>query len=274
MTHKPMSLWVTRTSPFNLLTAQRLRGMGHRVVVNPLFDVTPIEAAEMSWNPDLIAFTSINGVRHHPYQSAWADLPVFAVGDSTAAAAHRCGYRNVRSANGNLQDLQAAILRSAAAGTRLVHFSAREPSGDLAAYLRCRGFDAVRRTVYQTVTRPLEDARRTLAGPDKVDGLIIHSSKSARRAADLMADTGWSGSAFCISRACAAEFEKVRQVDVQIARRPTERSLMHLIRTASGLRANHSSLVRLGRLATIAPVAMVRPLHSANDNFWPEPTPA
>lgn len=176
-----MLLWVTRSSPFNLLTAQRLRAMGHGVLISPLFEMCRLQVKALPWTPDLIAFTSTNGVRHHPYEAAWANVAVFAVGDATAAAAQRCGYRNVQSAQGNVHDLQTLILRSASVGTRAVHFGALEPAGDVAFHLRQRGFDALGVCVYEASPHALHRIRSLFAEGERIDGIVIHSPKGGSR---------------------------------------------------------------------------------------------
>lgn len=269
-----MLLWVTRSSPFNLLTAQRLRGMGHGVILEPLFDILPLDWSVLNHSIDLIVFTSVHGVRHHPYRSAWSDLPVFTVGEATAAAARRIGYHNVRSANGNLQDLKTLILHSASTGKRLIHFSAEEPAGDIAMYLSERGFDAVRRSVYKTVPRSLRQIREVLTNVPRVDGILVHSPKGGRRVAQIIAQTGWGGTVFCLSRACAEAFRTNPRLTVHSAAKPTERALMAMIRHGMvDTEHEHRASWRL-RLKARDQRLGARPLHSANDNWEPDPRPA
>lgn len=274
MTRKQPLLWVTRSSPFNLLTAHRLRAMGHGVLLAPLFEIRPLEAPEIAGRPDLIAFTSVNGVRHHGYRAAWADVPVFAVGNTTAAAARRCGYRNVRSANGDLRDLQALILRSCSTGLRLFHFSAREAAGDLAGYLRCRGFDAVRCRVYETVPRTMREGRDMLLDVSRADAILVHSPMGARRVAELIAEIGWVGTLFCISKACAKEFEGLSGLSVKSAPRPTERALMDMIRKATEARAARHAAAESGESKFLRKIEDSGRLLGANDNSWLAPEPA
>lgn len=249
-----MTLWVTRSSPFNLLTAQHLRAMGHVVLAEPLFEIRRTESPILPFDPELIVFTSVHGVRHHPYRADWADIPVLTVGDRTAAAARRCGYHQVGSAHGNLQDLQKLILRSAVAGTRLVHFGATEPAGDLSGYLRSRGFYAEFQKVYEAVSRPVPEILKALADRAKVGGIVIHSPKSSRRVANSIVETGWSGQIFCLSRACAEELPFHGKTKVESATRPTEDSLMDLIRAAT-IGSNQETGVRYPRVKTNAATA-------------------
>lgn len=273
ITSRERLLWVTRSSPFNLLTAQRLRAMGYGVFTAPLFDILPLNLAGGGKRPDLIAFTSVNGVRHHPHQPAWNSVPVFTVGDATAAAARRSGYQFVRSARGNVHDLQALILRSAATGSRLIHYSAQEAAGDLTGYLQGRGFEAERRNVYEAHARPLGEMRSLLSGRAPPHGVVVHSPRAGQRTAELVSETGWSGIVFCLSKACARAFHDLPRVVVVCAPHPTERSLMETIRSNGSNEASARSLDLAG-LKVVVGSNVTGALRSDNDNDGLEPTPA
>lgn len=266
-------LWVTRSRPFNLLTAQRLRAMGFGVLTVPLFDVQPVGIGKVS-QPDLIAFTSVNGVRHHPFRHDWTDLPVFAVGDATAAAARRQGYKDVRSADGNVHDLQSLILRSAVVGSRIVHFSAKEPAGDLAGFLSCRGFKAERVSVYETVPTSVAESEKVLGGRGAITGILVHSAKAGKRIADLITQSRWSGDVYCLSTACAEHLRKIAGVTVHCAPQPTERSLMTTIRPSPSTRLEAARTFCLERFRGAGRRSAVPQLSFANDNHEHHPAPA
>jgi uroporphyrinogen-III synthase len=228
-----MRLWVTRSRPFNSRTSQQLRSMGHDVVDAPLFKVRPLEPLEAAERPDLIAFTSLNGVLHHRFRPEWADVPVLAGGDATAMEARGCGYRHVQSAGGGVRELQSLAVSSAAVGSRLLHFSAKQPAGNLVEHLRQAGFRAVQKNVYEVEPQPFDELARVLLYQYPVDGILVHSRKSARRLAKLVARAAWSGTVFCLSRACAEDFGAIRRVSVESARTPTDLALMDAVRAAA-----------------------------------------
>lgn len=222
--------------------------------------------------PDLLAFTSVHGVRHHPFDSEWADIPVLAVGDTTAAAVRRSGYREVRSARGTIAELQTLALRSATTGSRIIHFGALEPAGDFAGYLSRRGFDAVHVPVYETPPC-VDGADLLLAGDSGVDGVLVHSPKAGRLLASLIERTRWRGMVSCLSEACAAELRHFPSVRISIAQRPTERSLLRSLAGCFNLRRpladtlspRHQAALRAGGVSMT---------FSANDNLPPSPLPA
>src|SRR3546814_3827643 len=90
-------VWVTRTDPFNRLTAKRLAGAGYTPLSAPALRIVAAPAPPLTAVPDALVFTSLNGVRLHRFSPALAGLPVFAVGDHSARYARAQGYRRVRS---------------------------------------------------------------------------------------------------------------------------------------------------------------------------------
>lgn len=231
---EPMFLWVTRTAPYHLLTAHRLKAIGHMSLALPVLDVRPVCRAEAEHRPDALAFTSANGVRNHEFRPGWRELPVFAVGDHSAEAARRTGYLNVRSAAGDVADLQKLIVTTLPRPASVVHFGASEPAGDLVGYLRQSGYEAKGVAVYDTV--PVGDAELRTAWESLpiLDGIVVHSPKGARQVARLIARHRWYGIVFCLSEACAAEFRHLPGLLVETAARPTEGSLISLLRLYRG----------------------------------------
>ncbi|MEX0852723.1 MAG: uroporphyrinogen-III synthase, partial [Bauldia sp.] len=93
-----MRLLVTRPEPDAGETAGRLGGLGHAVVIQPMtrivFSPEPVDWPE----PAALVLTSRNAVRgleRWPRAKAWRNLPVFAVGASTAELARRVGFTDV-----------------------------------------------------------------------------------------------------------------------------------------------------------------------------------
>ena len=127
-----MRIWVTRAQPQAAATAARLSTLGHEPVVAPVIEprLVPFGLEDLA-EAEVLAVTSQAGVaalaRFAPQLKA---LPVFAVGDATAAAASQAGFERVYSASGRVGDLVAMIAARPGLGT-IVHVSAREPAGDL-----------------------------------------------------------------------------------------------------------------------------------------------
>lgn len=117
---------ILRPQPGADATAERARARELEPVVDSLFTVRAVD-----WTPpaadgfDAILFTSANAPRHAGSAlAAYRDLPAFAVGEASAAAARDAGFANVRAGG---WDAAAAVAMMAEAGARrALHLSATE----------------------------------------------------------------------------------------------------------------------------------------------------
>ncbi len=89
---------IVRPRPGASATAERAAALGLTAIVAPLFSIRPL-----SWEApdpagfDAVLLTSANAARHGGEQMRlFADLPCYAVGEATAAAARDAGFRDVR----------------------------------------------------------------------------------------------------------------------------------------------------------------------------------
>jgi uroporphyrinogen-III synthase len=95
--------------------------MGLRPVVVPMFAVVPlIWDAPDPKDVDAVAMTSANAARHGGAGlAALTHLPLFAVGEATAAAARAAGFHDVHAGTGDAADL-AGLLK---APLRILHLT-------------------------------------------------------------------------------------------------------------------------------------------------------
>lgn len=167
---------VLRPEPGNRVTAAAIEAAGRRAIRLPLFEARPL-----AWEVpdparfDALILTSANAVRHAgPGLAGLAGLPVYAVGEATAAAATRAGLKVASTGAAG----SAALLRQAeAAGVRrALHLAARErtiaPGGIVAGIV----------TVYASEALPI--------GADEVARLsgsvaMVHSARAAARLAEI-----------------------------------------------------------------------------------------
>ena len=225
------TIWVTRTSPDNENTASALRRLGFDALAVPVLRVEGLPAIASDEQPDAIVFTSVNGVRHHSICPALLDIPVFAVGDRTAESAAHAGYTHVASAAGDVLDLERLIVQSLPRGSRLLHFSAHRSAGDLTGNLRRKGYLATRKPVYET--RDVAGAKllASLPAPHEINGILIHSPRAGHVVKRCLERTSrpFRGIVYCISDAAAAPFEGKQAMDIRVAARPDEASMLALI---------------------------------------------
>ncbi|SCM78055.1 hypothetical protein KL86PLE_60377 [uncultured Pleomorphomonas sp.] len=112
-------------------------------------------------------------------------LPVIAVGAGTAHDARAAGFADVRSADGNADDLVDLVARTGF--HRLVHAGGRDKAGDIAGRLAGLGVTVAEAELYRAEPRQNlapEVAAAFAAG--RVTGLIVASRRSAQAFADLM----------------------------------------------------------------------------------------
>ena len=235
------TIWITRAEPGAAATAERVRQLGHRPLVTPLLEVRATAQAA----PDLegvgaLAFTSANGARIFASLTDRRDLPVFAVGAATAKAAKAEGFRQVLSADGDVEALAAGIAGRAPELRGLVlHAAAAEPAGDLAGALARAGVRARTETLYETAA--LKPEARQLEAAFAADDVLLHSPRAARQLA-VLARGGRARAlrALCLSRAVAKPLARAQLHSIACAPLPMEAALLNLIDRDAPARANAS----------------------------------
>lgn len=220
-------VWITRARPGAEATAARVAALGLTPIVDPLLEVSPLVASiDLSEVSDL-AFTSANGVEAFSRLSPRRDLPVFAVGRATAAAATEAGFADVASADGDVADL--ARLIAGARPSSLLWTGARDPAGDLVALLAQAGVSARGVATYETIARTPSDV--TLARLDAPLTVLLHSARAARVLAAIVSRRPAAGlRALCLSEAVSAPLRTLAEPgSVACAPRPDETALLALL---------------------------------------------
>jgi uroporphyrinogen-III synthase len=112
-------LVVLRPEPGTSTTVERAKAIGLEAWAMPLFEVEPVEwRAPGADSFDALLLTSANALRHGgDGLRSLRRLPVYAVGEATAAAAREAGLRIAGIGDGGVERLLAAI----PANVRLLH---------------------------------------------------------------------------------------------------------------------------------------------------------
>lgn len=214
--------------------AAALAERGIEAVVEPLLDIHYRDAAM----PELagvqaILCTSANGVRAFARLSSEREVPLFAVGDATAARARAEGFARVESAGGNVEDLARLVRdRLRPENGRLLHVAGSDVAGDLAGMLRDNGFEIERAVLYEA--RPVAalsapTARAFAAGI--VDFALFFSPRTAAsfiglaERAELTAGLR-TVTAISISSAANAALAGAAFRERRIAEAPTQAALL------------------------------------------------
>ncbi len=145
-----------------------MRALGHDVTLAPLLATEAIGWHLPPQPPAALMLTSAAAVRlAGPLPAAWRTLPLFVVGDATAAAAQAAGFGDVRDGGGTVQAL---LGRVAAAGFAAVLHLAGE---DRTPVTLPAGLHVETRIVYRARLQPMVAA----ADPDWV---LLYSARTAR----------------------------------------------------------------------------------------------
>ncbi|MCK6449852.1 MAG: uroporphyrinogen-III synthase [Alphaproteobacteria bacterium] len=234
---------VTRPAEEAERTRAALTERGYDVLVEPLLAIEPADDASARIG-DLdkvgaLLFTSINGVRAFAEASTRRDLPAYAVGPTTAAAATAAGFASVHAAAGDVQ----ALVQLVAAERRsdqgaLLHPAGEAVAGDLAGELSRLGFDVRRAALYRgRPAQAFSDAIKDTLIRDRADAIAFFSPRTARTFVTLARTAGLEPTcrrlvAACLSPAVAEEAAGLGWRRMAVARTPTQDALLEALARA------------------------------------------
>jgi uroporphyrinogen-III synthase len=230
---KSMRLVVTRPLEDSERSATALRARGYDVLIAPLLRIEPVPVKlSPSWGG--VVVTSANApaaVAALPVRDALVRLPLYAVGQRSAAAARDAGFTEVRSAGGDVRDLIRLLLSSRAdAAGPLLYLAGEDRAADLASELTARGIAAEMAVVYRAAAAPFPEALIAALTGGVVDAVLHYSRRSA--------DTYVTGAAhaniakpalavrhYCLSAPIAEPLVAAGAAHIAIAARPDETAL-------------------------------------------------
>jgi uroporphyrinogen-III synthase len=235
-----MAVLVTRPYPDDETTAAGLRALGYQVLQAPMLRFEPV-----AFHDDLdarygaVIVTSANALRGlapHLDGSRLLKLPLFAVGEHTAAAARSIGFENVIPANGDATALRELMLASVKAkelkkASTLLYLAGADLARDLAGELGDRGFSVVTHTTYRMT--PVTSLPREVCdafAANQIEAVLHYSRRSARAFLEAARAAGVEISALaipqcCISAAVASVVRDAGASQVMVASSPDENAL-------------------------------------------------
>ena len=111
-----MAVLVTRPHPDDEATASALRAKGFEVMLAPMLRFEPVafhDDGDARYGAVVVtSANALRGIAPHLEGSRLLKLPLFAVGEHTASAAHRAGFDNVIPADGDAASLRDSVLAS------------------------------------------------------------------------------------------------------------------------------------------------------------------
>jgi uroporphyrinogen-III synthase len=239
-----MAILVTRPHPDDEATAAGLRARGFEVLLAPMLRFQPVAfPVDMDARYDAVIVTSANalrGIESHLAGHRLLKLPLFAVGEHTAAAARRVGFSKVISANGDAASLRDCVLASVKAkaltkaGT-LLYLTGADLARDLAGELGEHGFSVVTYTTYRMMpVSSLPPEAGDAFAAHRIDAVLHYSRRSARAFLEATRTAGVEISALaipqcCISDAVASVVRDAGATQVMVARSPHENALFEVL---------------------------------------------
>ena len=235
-----MRVLVTRPRPDADETAAELIALGHEPVIAPLLEVTFDTDTTLNLSDaQAILITSANGVRALSSATVRRDLPVFTVGDASAAAARQNGFDRTESADGNVQTLaDLVITRLSPPDGQLVHVAGTVTAGDLSGKLALAGFEVSRAVLYRAEPVPnLPDVIGERLRGGSLDAAIFFSPRTAAQFAELVTSEGLVEHcgrtvAVALSGAVAEKLTNLAFSDIRIAETPDQVSLFRALGAA------------------------------------------
>ena len=225
---------VTRPRAEAAELAGALAARGIAAIIEPLLDIHYLSAPA----PDLagvqaILCTSANGVRALARLTGERAVPLFAVGETSAARARDEGFLRVESAGGTVGDLArlARELLCPAAGP-LLHVAGSVAAGDLSGELRDHGFAVERAVLYEARPAPsLSAACLRAFDAGSVDFALFFSPRTAAIFARLAERAGIAAAlaavaAISLSGAADASLDGLPFRERLVAERPDQPGLL------------------------------------------------
>lgn len=247
-----MAILVTRPHPDDETTARALRDRGFDVLRAPMLRFEPVpfqDDADARYGAVIV--TSANALRAIAPQLAGSrllQLPLFAVGEHTAAAAREAGFDEVIASKGDagaLRDLVLAAVRSKQLKKTnpLLYLAGADLARDLGGELGEKGLTVATHTTYRMVpapSLPREICDAFVA--HEVEAILHYSRRSARAFLEAARSGGVEISALalpqcCISVAVAAVLRDAGATQVTAATSPDENALFDALGRALRPRA-------------------------------------
>jgi uroporphyrinogen-III synthase len=244
-----MAVLVTRPHPDNETTAAALRARGFEVLLAPMLRFEALafqDDADARYGAVIVtSANALRGFEKHPAGQRLLRLPLFAVGEHTAAAASRAGFDKVISANGDVAGLREAVLAGVKAkelkkASPLLYLAGSDLARDLAGELGERGFTVITHTTYRMI--PVAELPREVAdgfAANRIKAVLHYSRRSARAFLEAARTAGVEISALavpqcCISDAVASVVRDAGATQVMAARAPDENALLEALARALG----------------------------------------
>lgn len=231
---------ITRPVEDAVPLAARLAALGIGSLIEPMLRIALIDGPPpLLDGVQALLVTSANGARAFAARSADRGVPVFAVGDASAAAARAAGFARVESAAGDVATL-ATLVRDRLDPTAgaLLHVAGGAVAGELGGTLGAAGFAYRRAVLYRAETaEALTAASVEALAQHALDAVALYSPRTAATFARLAHRAGLGDAcrglvAVCLSEAVAAEARALPWRAVRVSASPDQEALIAVVLAA------------------------------------------
>jgi uroporphyrinogen-III synthase len=235
-----MHLLLTRPLADDDPLPELLRARGHTVTQDPLLRIEPLQPVAVDASGiQAVVVTSSNALRGQETSGLLApltDLPLFAVGRATAAAARQLGFADIRTGDGEAADLVSSLTTALNTSKGAVlYLRGLDVAFDLTTPLQAAGFDVRSCVVYRAVAAKAF-APETIAGIARgsIQGVVLMSPRTAETYAELAVSAGIAGELpylvhYCLSSRVAEPLQDLVDIPVRVPMRPELQELVALI---------------------------------------------
>lgn len=220
--------------------ASALHALGHDTVIDPMLSIVYLDDVILELDGvQAVLFTSANGARAYAHVTPDRRMPVYAVGEASAAVAREFGFRRVHTAPAELGGGVAGLAKFVSdslspANGILMHVSGTVVAGDLKTALSQHDFHVFRVRLYES--KPAErfsDATLALMREGKLDGVMFYSPRTAQIFHDLVIENRLTQAcrkirALCLSEAVAEVAEKLPWRVIKVADEPSQSAMLRL----------------------------------------------
>jgi uroporphyrinogen-III synthase len=215
---------VTRPEPGASKTAQKLVALGFNVQKLPLTEIVSLPFDVPSTSFDAVIITSPQALHNLP--ARLLGLPVYAVGQASAATARLAGFESVITGGGDVAQLIETVLADLPARTHLLYLCGKVRRPDLEEALSDYALTAIE--TYDT--RIIDHATLDLPPLDLV---MLTSVQSASQMAKLAARPDLKSTLehthyLCLSQRIADGLTGVKPGHIHVTLKPDEDSLLIL----------------------------------------------
>jgi len=242
-----MQVLITRDRNAAARTVEKLAAKGHDAIVSSILEM---EATGAAWPEGVIdavmatsaqAFDLLQVAPDWPSPEARRLLPLFLVGERTAAAARACGFEGPAVVAVDAEDLAAQILAHRNRPRRTLYLAGHDRKSDLEERLSAGdlGIDVLE--VYEArAAACLSDEAIACLGAGEFDAVLHYSRRSAEIFLNLIALEGLTAAPclhVAISEDAATPLREAGVPRIAVAAEPKEQSLLDLLDVAALLPA-------------------------------------